>query len=381
MATMASGEAKTSANRLWRWMAMSPKASFWRSTMACIFTISSMARNKATMARRLRWRSNRPTTESESLRDMFSSIWNSAMPVSLFASTMAWCSDRTAGYPEGGSLKLARDIEARYVGLGGTIRYRQRVEKVVVKDGRAAGVTLADGSEVPADIVVSAADAHSTVYDLLGGTYLSDTMTAWFEHLPTFPPYIQISLGVRRDMRGQPRLRYWRMDTPMVIAGRQTPCMIIHNYSFDGTLAPKGRTPLVLRFFSDYEYWRELAEDREKYRSEKDALARAAIGKLETLYPGIGEQVEVADVATPTTWVRYTGTWRGATMSWLPTTANFGKSLGKTLPGLEGFYMAGQWLVPGGGLPNALKGGRDVVQVICRKERKAFQTSRPKPTT
>jgi phytoene dehydrogenase-like protein len=314
---------------------------------------------------------------STELRDMLSSIWNSNIPLSLFATTMAWCSDHTAGYPQGGSLKLAGDIEKRYVTLGGRICYNQRVEKIVVKGDRAIGIVLADGNEVPADIVVSAADGHSTVYTLLDGKYLSNKLKDWHERMPTFPPYIQISLGVNRDMSGQPRLRYWQMDEPPIIAGHAAPFMILHNYSFDRTLAPMGKTPLVIRFFSDYDYWHKLAKDRKKYGSEKSSLAKAAIEELEKLYPGIRDQIEVVDVATPTTYVRYTGTWRGATMSWLPTTSNFAKSLNKTLPGLDTFYMAGQWLIPGGGLPNALKTGRDVVQMICKKNRTKFRTSTP----
>jgi phytoene dehydrogenase-like protein len=315
------------------------------------------------------------------LREMLMSIWNDAMPVSLFASTMAWCSDRTAGYPRGGSLKLAREIEKRYLALGGRICYRQRVTKVLVKDGRAAGLVLADGTEVPADMVISAADGHAAIYELLDGRYVSDMHAAWHRGMPTFPGYLQVSLGVKRDLRGQPRLRYWKMDRPLVIAGRQARGMIIHNYSFDPTLAPGGKTPLVVRFFTQSSYWEELAKNRVRYRAEKDALATAVIDALETLHPGIAGQVEVRDVATPATYTRYTGTWRGATMSWLPTTANFGKSLGKTLPGLSGFYMAGQWLVPGGGLPNALKTARDAVQMICRKDGKRFTTTEGVPVT
>jgi phytoene dehydrogenase-like protein len=311
------------------------------------------------------------------LRDMLSSIWDSRMPVSLFAATMAWCAGRSAGFPQGGSLKVARDMESRYVGLGGSISYRQGVQKIVARDGRAAGIVLSDGSEVAADIVISAADMHSTVHSLLGGAYISDTLSEWVENSPTFPPYIQVSLGVNRDLGGQPRLRYWRMDAPLVIAGRETPYMIVHNYSFDRTLAPKGKTPLVVRFLTDFEYWRKLATDRKSYCAEKDALGKAVIQRLEALYPGLPEQVEVIDVATPATYVRYTGTWRGATMGFLPTTSNFAKSLPKTLPGLDDFYLAGQWLVPGGGLPNALKTGRDVLQIICRRGGKKFHTSLP----
>jgi phytoene dehydrogenase-like protein len=226
-------------------------------------------------------------------------------------------------------------------------------------------VRLAGGEEVPADIVISAADGHSTIYGLLEARYLSEKAKDWYEGMPTFPAYIQISLGVDRDMSGEPRLRYWRMGKPPMIAGREAPFMILRNHSFDGTLAPKGKTPLVLRFFSDFGHWEESARDREKYRSEKVALAKAAIAEVEKLYPGIGEQIEVVDAAT---------------MSWLPTALNFAKSLDKTMPGLEAFYMAGQWLIPGGGLPKALKTGRDVVQMICKKGGKIFQTTFPDKT-
>ena len=44
----------------------------------------------------------------------------------------------------------------------------------------------------------------------------------------------------------------------------------------------------------------------------------------------------------------------------------------KTLPGLAGFYMAGQWVEPGGGVPMALMSGRQVTQLICADERRPF---------
>ncbi len=85
----------------------------------------------------------------------------------MFAGVMAWCSNGTAGYPEGGSLKLAKDIEKRYESLGGKIYYRQRVEKILVNNGKAAGIKLADKSEKYADIVVSAADGYVTMNNML----------------------------------------------------------------------------------------------------------------------------------------------------------------------------------------------------------------------
>ena len=311
------------------------------------------------------------------MRDMFLSIWNSALPISLFASTLAWCASGTAGYPKGGSLFLARAIEKRYLGLGGHICYNRQVQRILTQAGRAAGIELVDGSRVDADIVISAADGHQTLYGMLEGKYLQGSLRAWHEGAPLFPPYIQVSLGVNRDMRNLPRLIYRKLDAPISIAGHEADYMIVHNYSFDETLAPVGKTPLVVRFFTEYPYWAELSGDRGAYKQIKAELLQAVIAALEALCPGISGQVETADVATPATYVRYTGTWQGATMSWLPTTGNFMQNLEKTLPGLDGFYMAGQWLTPGGGLPNALKSARDAVQLVCKADKKRFVTSVP----
>jgi phytoene dehydrogenase-like protein len=49
----------------------------------------------------------------------------------------------------------------------------------------------------------------------------------------------------------------------------------------------------------------------------------------------------------------------------------------KTLPGLHNFYMAGQWVEPGGMAPVVAVSGRNVVQMICRHDGRPFVTSEP----
>ncbi len=152
--------------------------------------------------------------------------------------------------------------------------------------------------------------------------------------------------------------------------------MIIHNYAFDKTLATEGKTSFVVRFFTDYKYWENLYQDKTRYKEEKSALADNVINELDSLYPGFASQVEVVDVATPATYFRYTDNWKGSTMSWIATTANFGKNVPKTLPRLDNFYLAGQWITPGGGVSVALKTARDVLQIICKKDKIRFQTTK-----
>ncbi len=48
------------------------------------------------------------------------------------------------------------------------------------------------------------------------------------------------------------------------------------------------------------------------------------------------------------------------------------------LPALDNFYMAGQWVEPGGGVLSTIYSGRNVVQFLCRRDRRPFS---PQDTT
>ena len=78
-------------------------------------------------------------------------------------------------------------------------------------------------------------------------------------------------------------------------------------------------------------------------------------------------------MATPFTFFRYTLNIRGSYMGWLPTAAQMTTTLPRTLPGLDRFVMAGQWVVPGGGVPTCLMSGRDAVRILCRRDRVRFR--------
>ena len=128
---------------------------------------------------------------------------------------------------------------------------------------------------------------------------------------------------------------------------------------------------------TEWEYWDELYKDTARYKAEKERLANELLAILDKRYPGLSDQVEMTDVATPMTWVRYTGNWKGSYEGWMEISLGFGKRMDKTLPGLDGFYMVGQWVEPGGGLPPAAQSGRNVIQIMCKRDRKPFLTSTP----
>jgi phytoene dehydrogenase-like protein len=293
---------------------------------------------------------------------------------------------RDAGYPIGGSLEFARAIERRYLELGGEIGYRSRVEKILVeadpagRGDRAVGVRLVDGSEHHADVVISAADGHATIFDMLEGRYASDKVRGYYEKLPVYKSWIQVSLGVARDLSGEaPRVSYWLAE-PIDIAGQKIDCIDFRHYCMDSTMAPPGKSVVVVLFDSDHAYWKPIYKDHQRYEAEKKGIAAKVIDALEHRLPGISGQVEVVDVSTPMTVERYTGNWQGSQEGWLITTDTImimGRGMEKALPGLANFYMAGQWVEPGGGVSASALSGRRVVSMLCKKERKKFYASLP----
>lgn len=114
------------------------------------------------------------------------------------------------------------------------------------------------------------------------------------------------------------------------------------------------------------------------YKEKKNQMARTVVELLDQRFPGISRQVEMVDVATPLTFERYTGNWKGSYEGWLLTPQNsftVMNRMSQTLPGLQDFYVCGQWVEPGGGLPSGVMSGRRLVKAMCKQDRKKFQTT------
>lgn len=297
-----------------------------------------------------------------------------------FLMSMGFRNIKNAGYPLGGSLKFAQAIEKRYLELGGVIHYKARVEKILVEQDRAVGVRLSDGREYRAETIISAADGYATLFKMLEGQYLTDEIRRYYKELPIFRPLVQVSMGVRRDLSSQPPALTVQLKEPITIAGEKRAEMCIKHFCYDPSLAPQGHSSVVTTFFSDHAYWKALAEDPERYEAEKKQIALTVMQQIDRVYPGFSAKVEVVDVATPLTYERYTGNWQGSMEGWLLTKETMamtmsGKGMSKTLPGLKNFYMVGQWVEPGGGLPPAATSARGVIQRICQADKRKFQVS------
>jgi phytoene dehydrogenase-like protein len=315
------------------------------------------------------------------LRQTLTSAFGSDQwPMMMIFWVLGYQHAKAAGYVMGGALELVRFLEERYRALGGEIHLKAKVDKIIVEDGKAVGIKLSDGTEHRADWVISAADGRTTIFDMLEGKYVDDAIKNRYDNPNLFSPLVYIGLGVADrfdEISPSVASLSFPLDTPVTVAGKEHDRLYVLNYSYDPALAPEGKTVLKVQFDTDYDYWEKLHEDPERYKAEKERIADDVIAALDKRFPGLASKVEMRDVATPVTWVRYTGNWRGSYEGWMFSGETFTSSMRKTLPGLDNFYMAGQWVNPGGGMPTAAMSGNHTIQLICNKDGKKFVTSKP----
>jgi phytoene dehydrogenase-like protein len=281
------------------------------------------------------------------------------------------------GVPIGGSQAVALDIAERFRRLGGELRCRAKVDDILVESDRAAGVRLEDGSEIRADVVIWAADGHTAIFELLGGRYLDAPIRAMYERWIPVRPLVHVALGVARDMSNEPPRLTMELDRPIVVAGEARKWISVLHHSFDPTMAPVGKSAVEVWYPTRYDYWEKLAPKRAEYEAEKQRIAELTIAELDRRWPGLAAAVEVVDVPTPATYVRYTGNWQGSPDGWYITPENMRSPALRSLPGLSDFYMAGQWTAPFTGTVIAALSGRHVVQILCARDGVEFRATEP----
>jgi phytoene dehydrogenase-like protein len=325
------------------------------------------------------------------LRRAFPNIFfqdHECFPLLPYLYNIACAFKNNAGFPQGGSLGLSKSIEKRYRSLGGVIRYRSKVAKILVENDRAVGIQLRDGTRHYADIVVSACDGLTTIYGMLDGNYVNKTIEKLYQDMLQrpgilYPGVVSAFVGVKGDFdRDEVHSTTYLLsdeDAAALPAASQRSLVIQLRSRYSSGFAPPGKSVLHCTYFSDFNYWKKLrTEDRPTYSAEKQKVAAFIHSYLERLYPSIRERIEIVDVASPATTERYTGNFNGSILAWKSFTN--AEDLVNTLinkqrmqlPGLQGFYMAGQWIAMGG-LIRAASSGRFVVQFICRDLDKKFR--------
>jgi phytoene dehydrogenase-like protein len=315
------------------------------------------------------------------------SYFDPAMPQSQFTMVyqMVGMIKRTLGFTQGGGHGLSEYLTNLFKSLGGRLLLKTPIKKILTNGSLAIGVETKSGEKHFADYTITACDGRSVIYNMLEGKFTNRHVEKAYNECEAYPSIFRIYYGVDMDFSNEPHtlvhLLPCELDIPGLYKGHTKDSICVRHYcGLDSSFAPPGKSVVNTCFFSDYDYWKNLrTANLKRYRAEKQKVVDLATAQIDKLYPGFSEKVEVASAATPATYERYTGNYRGSIKGWLDDGTDISDHLekfGMNLPGVDNLYMIGAW-VAHGGMIRVAASGRHVIHMICKGHGKAFKTSLP----
>lgn len=304
--------------------------------------------------------------ESEAIKEAFLSVIPHQYKAYILHSSFASFAQGDSFFPRGGSAKFAENIEKRFLELGGTIKKSNEVEEIIVENKKATGVRLKDGSVDCADVIVPACDAHHLFDNLLKGKFQDRRLSSRFNNPKIYPisSSLNLSFGVDYDLSEIPKNYIFGTDD-YVIGDISYNSLSIKHYCHEPSFGPKGKSVLSVVFltgYSDYEVWKDYYADKEKYKQKKKEIEDIVKALIIKKFPYLEGKIELLDFVTPVTYERYCNSYRGSWMSFSLTPKAKGLMHNGKVKGLKNIYMAGQWLMPPGGLPAAVLTGKWAIQ-------------------
>jgi len=312
--------------------------------------------------------------KSPILRKVFHRIISDDYNIHSLFYIMQALANNNAGVVEGGSRQLAFNVRNTYINNGGKLYVNKDVDHVLIENNKATGIVLKDGSIIKADYVVAATDAHHIIYDLLQGKYKDNYYEDRFSNMEDNPLVtgIMLSYKVTCNVNNRPKMENFAIKPIKLADDTIIDNVTVRNHAFNKSQTQIGTTFTVLIDTNDgvYSYLKTLSkEDYNKYKNDLGEEIRNYI----SMYMHIDlNDITLIDVTTPLTYERYTNAYRGSYMSFLTTKKVKGLMRKGLIKGLDNFAMAGQWIMPPGGLPIALFSGKHAAYRICKMDRKHF---------
>lgn len=291
----------------------------------------------------------------------------SRAPTALHAGLQAYYFDGGC-YPRGGGHLIPETLSRHIVAHGGKVVLRTAVARILVEDGRAIGVRLADGTDVRAPIVVSNADPGVTWGRLVPPEDVGWLLQKRIEHLHFSVSTLSLFMAVDMDLRaaGLDSGNVWFSRTSDIdasyayaeretLSGREEIPGIFFNATTlkDPTMRSDGLhtvEAMAISSVDPFARWKDLppGERGADYRQLKADLTERILDAVECVVPGLRERTVFRALGTPLTNVRFLNATRGGIYGTEKTLGNlgpFGFDVVTHIPGL--FQCGASTLAPG----------------------------------
>lgn len=258
---------------------------------------------------------------------------------------------------------------------GGKVLLQTHVKKILVKDHSAYGVKTDEGTEYIGRVVISNANAYDTFHKMMEEDEYLKNYLARMDKFSVSLSSFQVFLGLNKDLIGEIGIKdteiFYETGYDIEADYKAARKADMDNSGFALTLydnlykgySPEGKNTLNILVLQGYDHWEKYEADYWKgnkaaYQAEKERIADILIGKVEkTLLPGLSKAIEIKEIGTPLTNVRFTSNYRGAIYGWDQTLDNSNpRRLPHTTP-IKNLYLSGAWTSPGHGYGGVIPSG------------------------
>jgi len=276
---------------------------------------------------------------------------------------------RPPGHPVGGSGRLSEALAQRLERLGGRVRLGDGAAVITTDGGRVTGVRTTSGEHLRASLVVAGCHVLATM-DLLDDGAPAALVTRVRRTVRTgngigmvvrlattdLPRYPSAGPDTHRAMQLlAPSRQFLRKAHGEFTAGLppERPAALAMTFSaFDGTLAPPNRHNVTV-----WGQWHPFAlSNGESWASIAQREADKLVAEVERAAPGFASSVQQMHVQSPVELERELGLRSGQVMHvemtfdqmflWRPTP----ELSSYRMPGVDGLYLCGASMHPGGGV-------------------------------
>ncbi|NNM68190.1 MAG: NAD(P)/FAD-dependent oxidoreductase, partial [Spirochaetales bacterium] len=291
-------------------------------------------------------------------------------------------------YPVGGMQKFHDSLAENLKNLGGDLRCNTRVEKIEVKNGKAAGVRTSSGEFIEADQIIYAGDYKALVSTIVGEGIFPARQTERFQKAKLteslFATYLGVNLPPEElQKKLQAHHTFWFPNYEVIFPDAESSpdvhqkMWVTANFFGEAGFAPAGKSTLVLQTYSAaswQNFWQNGSYDRprtEAYRRMKEQVSRELVALAENFLPGLSSQIDFMEAGTPLSIQRFSLNSEGSSGGWCYDDrlsavfkAPFLNTLKTPVPNL---IAAGHYTVWPGGVISAALSGRFAANIALGK--------------
>jgi len=250
---------------------------------------------------------------------------------------------------QGGTDKLIGEMKAELEKNNVDIRTKALVEKIIVKDGKTAGV-IVNGEEVKARCVLSNGNLVRTIDEMAGRENFSPEFIQEADKVRINNSSCQVYMGIKKgekiDYIGD--LLFTSVAEKFDIDAMLSMNITSRTFSmyYPDIRPGSDDYTIVASTNANYNDWASLSED--DYKKAKEDMIEDTLKALEKYIPGVREKIDYVEAATPRTFKFYTrhlgGASFGTKFEGLKVSQNIPKEIGGLFhTGSVGIIMSG-WL-------------------------------------